>query len=566
MSSNRDSEGTYQDDLENATMAAGQSSKDRHPVAMQLSRYPVMLRLLTQYQNNSLKVFMFSSIGGKQHIQSQAASNHRSPPPMPLRHMRFASQQSSPRQYHAIAIAGITNPFASYQAQNNLHQDGYSPEPVSICRARTRSTSLQETMVANADIQGTLGLDQKAAVPPSHSLDKSETESGDDADAIRERILAERLQTSNPPVLPIMTLLRKKVHKQLDEVATQPSVYDDPSIAQFLTPTARYENLHRFDPEARWTWREELPLINKIDWKITLWACIAFFGLDLDIDVGGIGEDNLIHGHGTQLRSRWTVTDEPDIYPQAIIAGLQLVVDRMDDSDGSPSIPRGKAVVSVSLGIPVDEIEERWGENAYNTFRDTLGDKLNQLNERGVTVVFAAGNDGKGRGEEDGGPDVEPDETTHYADESFPHVLATQDSHVILVGGTDENGRLRPQTSPGRDDHPITIYAPIRLPGYDLTDGETQKSIYGTSFSAPQVAGLAAYLLALPSESDGLRYDLQDPADNTVVIRVKKRLVELAYQRLSDDHKLDAPEDEYDYDIPSVINVAYNGAVGAQTP
>jgi hypothetical protein len=23
-------------------------------------------------------------------------------------------------------------------------------------------------------------------------------------------------------------------------------------------------------------------LINKIDWKITLWACIAFFGLDLD--------------------------------------------------------------------------------------------------------------------------------------------------------------------------------------------------------------------------------------------------------------------------------------------
>ncbi|KAL2283256.1 hypothetical protein FJTKL_10132 [Diaporthe vaccinii] len=131
-----------------------------------------------------------------------------------------------------------------------------------------------------------------------------------------------------------------------------------------------------------------------------------------------------------------------------------------------------------------------------------------------------------------------------FLSESFPHVLATQDSHVILVGGTDENGRLRPQTSPGRDDHPITIYAPIRLPGYDLTDGETQKSIYGTSFSAPQVAGLAAYLLALPSESDGLRYDLQDPADNTVVIRVKKRLVELAYQRLSDDHKLDAPEDE----------------------
>lgn len=82
----------------------------------------------------------------------------------------------------------------------------------------------------------------------------------------------------------------------------------------------------------------------------------------------------------------------------------------------SPPIPRGKAVVSVSFGIPIDEIKERYGETAYNAFRDTLQDTLNQLNERGVTVVFAAGNDGKGRGEEDSGPDVEPDETPHYAE------------------------------------------------------------------------------------------------------------------------------------------------------
>ncbi|RYP62159.1 hypothetical protein DL770_009632 [Monosporascus sp. CRB-9-2] len=47
-------------------------------------------------------------------------------------------------------------------------------------------------------------------------------------------------------------------------------------------PTDRYENLHRFDPGASWTWVEELPLINKNDWKVTLWACVAFFALDLD--------------------------------------------------------------------------------------------------------------------------------------------------------------------------------------------------------------------------------------------------------------------------------------------
>lgn len=77
---------------------------------------------------------------------------------------------------------------------------------------------------------------------------------------------------------------------------------------------------------------------------------------------------------------------------------------------------------------------------------------------------------------------------------------------------------------------------------------------------------MAAYLLALPSESDRFRYDPRDPADNTVGMRVKSRVVELAYQRLSDEHKLAAPPDDYDYDIPAVINVAYNGAHGAQIP
>ena len=92
----------------------------------------------------------------------------------------------------------------------------------------------------------------------SRASDSPDTE--EDIDAARARILAEQeLQKTDPPVLPIMTLLRrKKDQKNLEEIATQPSVYDDPELARYFQPTAKYENLHRFDPAARWTWAEEL--------------------------------------------------------------------------------------------------------------------------------------------------------------------------------------------------------------------------------------------------------------------------------------------------------------------
>lgn len=115
------------------------------------------------------------------------------------------------------------------------------------------------------------------------SSKSTEPSSQEDLNEIRQRALLQAdLQKTEPPVLPITTLFRKKQHKDLHQIATQPSVYDDAELAKHFQPTEKYENLHRFDPSARWTWAEELPLINKIDWKITTWACIAFFALDLD--------------------------------------------------------------------------------------------------------------------------------------------------------------------------------------------------------------------------------------------------------------------------------------------
>ncbi|KAJ7598580.1 hypothetical protein C8J56DRAFT_1157733 [Mycena floridula] len=42
-----------------------------------------------------------------------------------------------------------------------------------------------------------------------------------------------------------------------DSIATRRSVYDDPNLAAHYWPKQEYENLHRFDPKARWTYREE---------------------------------------------------------------------------------------------------------------------------------------------------------------------------------------------------------------------------------------------------------------------------------------------------------------------
>ncbi|KAL0783532.1 hypothetical protein CaCOL14_001438 [Colletotrichum acutatum] len=127
------------------------------------------------------------------------------------------------------------------------------------------------------------------------SASASEPESKKDTDTInleatdeeieqtKNRILREQadLRQQDAPIIPILSFFKKKNGYDPSAIATQPSVYDHPSTAKFFQPHPKYENLHRFDPTFRWSWGEELPLITKMDWRVTLWACLAFFALDL---------------------------------------------------------------------------------------------------------------------------------------------------------------------------------------------------------------------------------------------------------------------------------------------
>jgi hypothetical protein len=104
----------------------------------------------------------------------------------------------------------------------------------------------------------------------------------------------------------------KRKKRNPEDIATQPSVFDDDVTCAIYRPPPQWENSHRFDPLFRWTWGEEfvssltrvpschadmLPqkIIRKIDYRIMIWAWVMFFSLDLDrINISQANTDNFL--------------------------------------------------------------------------------------------------------------------------------------------------------------------------------------------------------------------------------------------------------------------------------
>ncbi|POS79147.1 hypothetical protein DHEL01_v202472 [Diaporthe helianthi] len=253
-------------------------------------------------------------------------------------------------------------------------------------------------------------------------------------------------------------------------------------------------------------------------------------------------------------------------------AGLVKVLNTVAAIVASDDIPLGRVVVS--LGAV-------WKLEDHEYFNEVFKWFLEEMDEAGVVVVLAAGN--RGYNMNTGKPD-------YYQSESTPQCLVTDNSPSINVGATYHDGSLAefttPQGTPGPDSNPddpsisiwaqgVDVWTCGRMGGDTPGDPADPPMEYrtGTSYSTPIVAGLAAYMLSYPWPENQNPFAATLEGGGSVGRRMKTMLADTyAYQRLPRD-KLVAQaleqiqkrgKEEFPWEVPARVNVAYNMAYGHQ--
>jgi hypothetical protein len=169
-----------------------------------------------------------------------------------------------------------------------------------------------------------------------------------------------------------------------------------------------------------------------------------------------------------------------------------------------------------STGFPIG--------GAQGITAELFEDLLRDCWENGIVTVIAAGNEGRD------GIDLS---------QRVPQSLGRANNPLITVGGIEDDGSLWAATTPeGTGANPGSITVSLAAKGQcaSSTEPHGSQEFSGTSFAAPQVAGLAAYFMSLP----GLQAQLQQGGRAHVPQNVKNYIAQAAFRRRSPNNPLSA--------------------------
>ncbi|KAG4436972.1 hypothetical protein IFR05_007542 [Cadophora sp. M221] len=197
---------------------------------------------------------------------------------------------------------------------------------------------------------------------------------------------------------------------------------------------------------------------------------------------------------------------------------------------------QGKVVINMSFGGPaLGPSETDWFE-AY----------IQWAINNGIVVVAAAGNDGDNDGI--------PTDSSHLIDSVRPSRYGQVIPGFLAVGSVDIEG-FRSGITPKCT---VTDIESDCLQAYALgenvlcaTLGNAYEKKTGTSFAAPQVAGLAAYLIAHPNPEVQLL--VQRGGYQSVAKNIEQLIADMSYRRYDGEVT--------DEESPNVPDVIFNGAV-----